>query len=81
MTCRSCESWIRFTHSGEYHLGCLDCCVRLVLSTQPVKAHAAAMLAAIERFRDAPARKEILARLRELKNRRIDESNGTECAG
>lgn len=43
---------------------CLECCTRLVLSAHPSKPHAAAMLAAIARFRDAPGRDAILESVR-----------------
>lgn len=65
MTCKQCESSNgRRTH-GAYNLNCLDCCARLVASTRPDKAKAAAMLHAIARNREAPKRADILARVKE----------------
>ena len=48
--CTACASSLRQPHSGAYRLHCLDCCVRLVLSTRPSREHAAGMLEAIRRF-------------------------------
>lgn len=65
MTCQACESSRQRRHSGAYHLACLECCVRLVLSTHPSKRQAAVMLAAIQRFREAPGRDAILECVRQ----------------
>ena len=64
MTCEACEKSAINPHCGHYHFRCLECCTRLVLSTHPSKQHAAAMLAAIARFRDAPGRDAILESVR-----------------
>ncbi|GLR26527.1 hypothetical protein GCM10007875_16170 [Limnobacter litoralis] len=45
---------------GVYKLTCLDCCVQLVASTRPSKAHAQAMLEAINRVIGSPGRARIL---------------------
>ena len=55
MTCPLCQS-----HRHEYQLTRLCCCVRLVLSAYPSKAHAAGMLATIERQPGAPKRQAVL---------------------
>jgi hypothetical protein len=65
MTCEACAKAATNPHSGRYHFGCLECCTRLVVSTHPSKQHAAAMLAAIARFRDAPGRDAILESVRQ----------------
>jgi len=82
VTCPACESSKQRRHSGAYHLACLECCVRLVLSTHPSKRQAAVMLAAIERFRDAPGRAAILERVgQELAKRRsAPTKSGTACS-
>jgi len=60
-------------HSGNtYDLKCLDCCVRLVLSARPSKAHAAGMLACIERTQGTPGRAEIIEALKGAK----EQGNG-----
>lgn len=57
---------------GTYSLDCLNCCARLVLSTQPDKLLAMGMLETIERYRvkwgkdTTPRRDAILARVRDL---------------
>jgi hypothetical protein len=53
-----------------------------VLSTHPSKRQAAVMLAAIERFRDAPGRAAILERVgQELAKRRsAPTKSGTACS-
>ena len=58
--CPACEAARTKPHSGAYHFGCLHCCARLVISAHPSKRQASVMLAAIERFRGAPGRAEIL---------------------
>lgn len=50
---------------GRYNLVCLDCCVRLVQSTRPNRAAAAAMLAVITRRKGSPSRAAVLGGLRE----------------
>lgn len=64
MTCQACEKAAASPHSGMYRFQCLECCTRLVLSTHPSKQHAAAMLAAIARFRESPGRDAILESVR-----------------
>ncbi len=66
MTCEACRIRETNKRTGRYSFRCLECCTRLVLSTHPSKPHAAVMLAAIERFPDAPTRQAILARLKTL---------------
>ena len=58
MTCKQCDQG-----GGMYHLGCLECCARLVMSARPSKQRAGAMLAAIARHRDAPEREKITERV------------------
>lgn len=70
MTCQACETAKQRPHSGMYRFQCLECCTRLVLSTHPSKQLAAAMLAAIARFRDAPGRDAILESVRRALERR-----------
>lgn len=60
MTCQQCESSRQRPHSGAYSFKCVACCCRLVLSAYPSKPHAAAMLAAIERFPGNPGRAKVL---------------------
>lgn len=64
MTCDACAKAAANPHCGAYRMQCLECCTRLVLSAHPSKPHAAAMLAAIARFRDAPGRDVILESVR-----------------
>lgn len=58
--CQSCESSKQLRASGVYQFRCLTCRARLVLSVSPDKNKAKAMLAAIARFPEAPAREDIL---------------------
>jgi hypothetical protein len=60
LTCPACESFNAQPLSGVYRLTCLQCCARLVLSTQPDKRQANVMLAAIARQPGAPGRAEVL---------------------
>lgn len=64
MTCEACAKASTTRNSGRYRFQCLECCTRLVLSTHPSKQHAAAMLAAIARFRESPGRDAILESVR-----------------
>jgi hypothetical protein len=64
MTCRACQQTQERPTCGAYRFQCLDCCTRLVLSAYPSKPHAAAMLAAIERFPGNPGRARVLASVR-----------------
>jgi len=70
MTCEACTKAATNQHSGMYHMGCLECCARLVISTHPNKQHAGAMLEAIARFRDAPGRSAILECVRQQLEKR-----------
>ncbi len=70
MTCPACESSKQRPHTGVYRFQCLECCARLVASTYPSKRHAAAMLAAIERFPQSPGRAEVLACVDQLLTKR-----------
>ena len=45
---------------GLYNLKCLQCCASLILSTQPLKPQAAAMLRVIERAPESPGRAQVL---------------------
>lgn len=65
MICPTCESSKERPHSGAYRFQCLACCTRLVLTTQPDKKLASAMLAAIERFPGNPGRVAVLASVRQ----------------
>lgn len=65
MTCPACESSKERPHSGAYRFQCLACCTRLVLTTQPEKRLASAMLAAIERCPDNPGRAAVLESVRQ----------------
>jgi hypothetical protein len=49
---------------------CLACCTRLVLSAYPDKRQASAMLAAIERFKNAPGREQVLASVAQILGKR-----------
>ena len=64
MTCSACQQTQERPTCGAYRFQCLDCCTRLVLSAYPSKSHAAAMLAAIERFPGNPGRARVLASVR-----------------
>lgn len=68
--CPACAKAATNPHSGMYRMQCLGCCTRLVVSTHPSKPHAAAMLAAIARFRDSPGRDAILASVRQCLEKR-----------
>lgn len=69
--CPACAKAAANPLSGGYRMQCLACCTRLVLSAHPNKPQAAAMLAAIARFPDAPGREQILESVRlELTKRR-----------
>lgn len=48
---------------GRYDMGCLGCCVALVLSAHPSRTRAAGMLAVVER-RGLVARERVLAEVR-----------------
>lgn len=50
--------------AGAVNFRCLGCCTRLVLSAHPSKPQAAAMLAAISRFKGNPGRANILESVR-----------------
>lgn len=64
MTCQACKSSAERPNTGAYNFRCLECCTRLVLSAYPSKPHAAAMLAAIDRFKENPGREQVLACVR-----------------
>ena len=61
--CAQCQATSRNPLCGAYNFGCVKCCVRLVESTRPDKARAAAMLEAIARFKGSPPRSEIVGLL------------------
>lgn len=64
MTCKCCIQTQQRPLCGAYNFACLECCTRLVLSAYPSKPHAAAILAAIERFPGNPGRARVLASVR-----------------
>lgn len=64
MTCKHCTLSKQQPHYGVYNFACLECCARLVLTTKPDKQKAASMLEAISRFDGAPARSDVLQRLK-----------------
>lgn len=64
--CKMCDGY-----PGLYDVKCLDCCVRLVMSTKPDKQLAAAMLQSIEMFPGAPKRSEILSKIKDLKRKKV----------
>ena len=66
MTCGPCELSKQQLNSGLYQMTCVKCCARLVLSAHPSKPHAAGMLAAIARHKDAPARVDILESVNQM---------------
>ena len=70
MTCQACASSKERPHSGAYRFQCLQCCTRLVLTTQPEKELAKAMLAAIERCPGNPGRAAVLESVRQALTKR-----------
>lgn len=78
MTCKSCEIAKDKKLSGLFDLRCLECCARLVISAHPDKRQAAAMLAAIARFKESPGRAQILECVRRnLAKRPLDGLKST----
>lgn len=63
-TCQVCEQVFR----GVYHVGCVNCCARLVRSAKPSQELANAMLAAITSRNGRPGKAEILKRMEEIRN-------------
>ena len=61
--CAQCQATARNPICGAYSFSCVHCCVRLVESTRPDKTRAAAMLAAIARFKGSPPRSVIVGLL------------------
>jgi hypothetical protein len=49
---------------GGYHLACVPCCVRLVLSARPLRGQQDTLLAAITRGSGSLSRTEILAAIK-----------------
>ena len=49
---------------GVYDLACLDCCARLVMSAHPDRRAAGMLMAAIERYKGAPARADVVRAVR-----------------
>jgi hypothetical protein len=80
MTCKACLLVQKRPHCGAYQLQCLDCCTRLVMGAYPSKPHAAAMLAAIERFQGNPGRVRVLesVRLGLEKRRSVTQKSSTD---
>lgn len=70
MTCDACKAAALRPTSGLYQANCVECCARLVASTAPLKAHAASMLAVIERSPGNPGRAQVLARVGQILGRR-----------
>lgn len=70
MTCDACEAAALRPTSGLYRADCIECCARLVASTYPLKAHAASMLAVIERSPGNPGRAPVLARAAQILGKR-----------
>ena len=66
MICEACATRSANPRSGLYHLDCLDCCARLVMSARPCRRNQEAMLQLIESGRDRPTRESVLQRVREL---------------
>lgn len=58
--CKACTAAQSTPHSGLYRMQCLACCARLVMSAHPLKAHAGALLDAIERCPGNPGRAQVL---------------------
>lgn len=63
MPCTQCQTASANPLSGVYNFACAPCCARLVASTRPDKAKAAAMLSAIARFKNSPHRASIIGLL------------------
>lgn len=61
--CKQCNSASLNPLCGVYNFACVRCCARLVATTRPDKARAAAMLQAIARFKQSPPRSEIVGLL------------------
>ena len=49
---------------GVYQLQCLDCCARLVMSAHPDRRAAGMLMAAIERYKGAPAKADVVEAVR-----------------
>lgn len=60
MSCPECAQAREKRHHPVYLAQCLDCCVRLVLTGHPHRKLAGQLAAGLERFRNAPARSEIV---------------------
>ena len=61
--CKQCQVASVLPHCGVYSFACAQCCARLVATTRPDKAKAAAMLEAIARFKTSPHRSVIVGLL------------------
>lgn len=57
--CRNCEQ-AKIKNHGLFDFACIDCCARLVASARPSRVHQESMFCAIERFKGAPSREEVL---------------------
>ncbi len=73
--CAKCEKAKGKKWCCVYRLGCLQCCARLVASARPSRTQQEAMFAAIERFRGAPTRTEVLSELNK-NEKRLDQPKG-----
>lgn len=49
MTCKPCQLSEQQPNSGAYNMKCQQCCARLVASTHPDRAQAAAMMKLVKR--------------------------------
>lgn len=61
MTCPHCLRAQQSERTGVYDFKCLNCCVRLTMTTYPLKTLASKQLAAILRFSHAPPRETLMA--------------------
>ena len=69
MTCPACTTNASNPLAGRYNLRCLQCCTRLVLKVPRSRSHQEAMLAAIARTPKAPGRDEVLASVRQCREK------------
>lgn len=58
--CLSCSKRSLNLLSGIYNATCVMCCADLMITAYPSKRHASVLLDSLTKFKDAPARKEIL---------------------
>lgn len=77
MTCPACTTHASNPLTGRHNLRCLQCCTRLVLKVPRSRSHQEAMLAAIARTPKAPGRDEVLASVRQCREKQA--SAGPRC--